>query len=93
MPTNNNSLTDIGENRIWKFFIQICLALEVIHDKGIVHADLKPNNILMHGRDYDLKLCDFGISQNLSMGYNFAHGCLGTLPYCSPEIVKGEPFN
>ena len=53
---------DLGEIRIWKYFIQILLALEVIHDKGIVHADLKPSNVLMTGREYDLKLTDFGIS-------------------------------
>ena len=91
--TSTGNLMDLGEIRIWKFFIQICLALEVIHDKGIVHADLKPSNVLMTGRDYDLKLTDFGISQNLSANYNLAHEFIGTLPYCSPEILKGEPYN
>ena len=47
--TSTGNLMDLGEIRIWKFFIQICLALEVIHDKGIVHADLKPSNVLMTG--------------------------------------------
>ena len=36
------SWTEVGEARVWRFFLQICLALEVIHEKGIVHADLKP---------------------------------------------------
>ena len=57
-----NGLIELGEHRTWKFFIQICLALDVIHEKGIVHADLKPSNLLMTGRDYDLKLTDFGVS-------------------------------
>ncbi len=57
-----NGLIELGEQRTWKFFIQICLALDVIHDKGIVHADLKPSNLLMSGRDYDLRLTDFGVS-------------------------------
>ena len=43
---NTNDLVALGEHRTWKFFIQICLALEHIHDKGIVHADLKPANML-----------------------------------------------
>ena len=40
----------------------MCVALEFIHKKGVVHADLKPQNILLQGRDYDIKLTDFGIS-------------------------------
>ena len=55
-------MNELGESRIWRFFIQICLALEVIHDKGIVHADLKPHNLLVSGKDFDLKVTDFGIS-------------------------------
>ena len=90
---SSGNIMDLGEIKIWKYFIQICLALEVIHGKGIVHADLKPSNVLMSGRDYDLKLTDFGISQNLSQGYNFSHEFIGTLPYCSPEILNGDPYN
>ena len=70
---STNGLIELGEQRTWKFFIQICLALDIIHEQGIVHADLKPSNLLMAGREYDLKLTDFGISQNLSPGYNYSH--------------------
>jgi len=40
--STSSALTELGEYRTWRFFLQICLALEVIHDKGIVHADIKP---------------------------------------------------
>jgi len=33
---------------------------------GIIHADLKPQNLLMSGKDYDLKLTDFGVSGTFS---------------------------
>ena len=87
------SWTEIGEARVWRIFLQICLALEVIHEKGIVHADLKPSNLLMLGSDHIIKLTDFGIAQKLTEGYNFSHDFAGTLPYSSPEVIKGEPYN
>ena len=39
--------SELGEPKVWRFFLQICLALETIHRNGIVHADLKPSNLLM----------------------------------------------
>ena len=58
------TMFELGESKVWRFFLQICLALETIHDKGIVHADLKPSNLLMSGRDYIIKLTDFGVSSS-----------------------------
>lgn len=55
-------MVELGEHKVYQFFFQICLALETIHDQGIVHADLKPSNLLMSGREYTLKLTDFGVS-------------------------------
>lgn len=90
---SRNQLTQLGEARIWRFVIQICSALEVIHEKGVVHADLKPQNVLLSGSNYDPKLTDFGISQKLHKGYGFVHDLGGTLPYCSPEVLRGEKYN
>ena len=53
---------DVPEARVWKMFIQICLALEHIHSYGVIHSDLKPQNILLQGKDHDVKIGDFGIS-------------------------------
>jgi serine/threonine protein kinase len=45
------------------------------------------------GQNYDVKLTDFGISQTLTKGYGYIYDQNGTLPYCSPELLKGEPYN
>jgi NIMA (never in mitosis gene a)-related kinase len=69
------------------------LGLEAIHKKGVVHADLKPSNILLKGRDYDITITDFGISQKLPKGTKLANQFVGSMAYCSPEVLLGEPFN
>ena len=41
----------LTERRVWKFFIEICVALEHIHKQNIIHRDLKPKNVFIT-RDY-----------------------------------------
>ena len=53
---------ELPEPKIWHFFIQICLAVDHIHSENVVHSDLKPSNILLAGKDLNVKLADFGTS-------------------------------
>lgn len=61
-----------------------------IHEKGIIHLDLKPQNVLLTEAN-DLKVCDFGLAQfeNDDNKENLLLG--GTLEYCAPEQIQFEP--
>jgi tetratricopeptide (TPR) repeat protein/predicted Ser/Thr protein kinase len=69
---------------------QVCLALEAAHSEGVVHRDLKPQNIMVdqQGR---ASVMDFGIARSLELGGMTQTGALiGTPEYMSPEQVRGE---
>ena len=70
-----------------KFYsAQIAVALQYLHDLGIVYRDLKPENILLNDDGY-IKLCDFGAAIKLhgvEKNYNFA----GSPEYASPEMIN-----
>ena len=85
-----DSNTRVPEHKIWRLFLQLATALHHIHKKKIVHADLKPSNILLTSKRDDVKLADFGISDVLSKNYNLIHAQKGSLRYMSPEILGGE---
>jgi len=86
----NNEIDNCkAENRHPKGLGDILNALEFLHDKGLVHRDLKPQNILKHNGIW--KLADFGlISQDkeiLSKTITTSKQAFGTTMYCAPEQV------
>lgn len=72
------------------FIMQILRALKHAHDKGIVHRDIKPQNILLVS-DGTIKVTDFGIariSENATR--TMTDGAIGSVHYISPEQAKGS---
>ena len=80
------------EETILNWFIEICEAINYIHSQKIIHRDLKPNNIFLM-KDNHIKLGDFGIARVLQESEAVANTQIGTQPYLSPEMVKGEPYD
>jgi serine/threonine protein kinase len=66
---------------------QIILALGELHSKGIMHRDLKLENIMVDGEGY-LKLIDYGLAKNFGGGQLATSYC-GTPEYIAPEMVDG----
>lgn len=80
------------ESQILDWFTQICLAIKHIHDKKILHRDLKSGNIFLTG-DGKIKLGDFGIAKCLESTFDKAKTLVGTPYYLSPEIVQDKPYS
>ncbi|XP_062343645.1 serine/threonine-protein kinase Nek5 [Cinclus cinclus] len=81
------------EDQILSWFVQISLGLKHIHDKKILHRDVKAQNVLLSNNGKVAKLGDFGIARQLNSTTEFAHTCVGTPYYLSPEICENRPYN
>ncbi|NXL48554.1 NEK5 kinase, partial [Podilymbus podiceps] len=81
------------EDQILSWFVQISLGLKHIHDKKILHRDVKAQNIFLSKNGKVAKLGDFGIARQLNSTTEFAHTCVGTPYYLSPEICENRPYN
>lgn len=70
---------------------QLFLALKLLKKTGIMHADIKPDNILVNDSNLILKLCDFGSSSTISD--NEITPYLVSRFYRAPEIMLGIPYD
>lgn len=74
------------------YFHQIIDAVKYLHSKGIVHRDLKAENLLLTSDFKCVKLADFGFSNYYSNQSFLATWC-GSPPYAAPELFEGKQYN
>lgn len=88
------SLSERMKNWYWhpklreiiSIFMQVAAGLKYLHDKGVVHRDIKPGNILLDEKNHVL-ISDFGLSTIIEQAYD-ENIVIGTPSYISPETIK-----
>ena len=80
-----------SEDKILDWFTQVCLAIKHIHDRKILHRDIKSQNIFLM-KNGQVKLGDFGIAKCLDQTIDKAKTYVGTPYYLSPEIINSQPY-
>ncbi len=78
------------EEEACRVFAQILAAISYCHAHGVVHRDLKAENLLLDA-DNNIKLADFGFSNYFSSGSLLSTWC-GSPPYAAPELFEGKQY-
>ena len=87
----HNSFT---EQQIYWVFHQIVKGIRFLHHQGIMHRDLKPDNILLETESVNsqMKIADFSLAERFTPGQKFMKFC-GTPGFMAPEILAGEGYD
>ena len=87
--------TKLKPEQAAKIIYQTAMGLSTAHDKGVIHRDIKPGNLMVSSRGA-VKIADFGIAlsaQDFSKKLTSTGEFVGTPGYLSPEVCQGKPVD
>jgi len=80
------------ETQILDWITQLCLGLKHLHDRKILHRDIKAQNIFLTQNGM-IKIGDFGFAKCLNFTQEKLQTIIGTPYYFSPELIKNKPYS
>src|SRR6266508_1439399 len=82
----------LGLEETVRLVTDVGMGLDALHDKGVVHRDVKASNIIIAQQEGHAKLTDFGLAKGRAYTVLTRPGqVMGTLDYLAPELIKGRP--
>jgi len=79
----------VKQNDVPEYVLSLIRAVRALHDAGILHCDIKPDNVAWDSDQRQVFLLDFGHAQNV----NEAKSYLGTRGYTAPEVIERKPHD
>ena len=77
------------EEQILLWIAQLCLALSYVHDKQILHRDIKTQNIFIQN-EHTIRIGDFGIAKGYNQNQDLGGNLIGTPLYMAPEVYNSS---
>lgn len=90
--TADSGATSLGEPLAWRYVMQIADALAYMHERRVMHRDVKPANVFVTA-PHTMKLGDLGLGRYFSSKTEQTHSNVGTPFYMSPECMQGRGYD
>ncbi|EGZ12014.1 hypothetical protein PHYSODRAFT_390310, partial [Phytophthora sojae] len=82
--------SSVETQTMWKYLYEAALGLEYLHERGLVHGDLRCSNILI-GSDGMANLSNFGLSGSIKASTAVSDSIVRSMRWQAPEVVEGAP--